>query len=99
MKKPLLPPPAASMAPTACTAPGNGDSGTSRADGRADCMAIAILMLLTAIVFQGTLRNDFVYYDDNVYITENPHIRKGLTLDALRWSLTSFYAGNWHPLT
>jgi protein O-mannosyl-transferase len=41
----------------------------------------------------------FVNYDDNVYITENPFVQGGLNLKSIQWAFTSFYAGNWHPLT
>lgn len=38
-------------------------------------------------------------YDDEPYVTLNPFVAQGLTLQGLRWSLTTFTAGNWHPLT
>lgn len=42
---------------------------------------------------------EFVNYDDNVYITENPNVQSGLTRKSLAWAFTSTYASNWHPLT
>ena len=58
----------------------------------------ASIALVTFFVYLPALRNEFVYWDDNLYIFENPHIR---SLDAafFRWAFFDFHAGNWHPLT
>jgi Tfp pilus assembly protein PilF len=40
-----------------------------------------------------------VNYDDDRYVTENPHIRQGLTADTFAWAWTSTEQANWHPLT
>jgi hypothetical protein len=45
---------------------------------------IIICMLLVAIplfVYLQVINYDFVYYDDNSYVTENPHVKAGLTLE------------------
>ena len=58
------------------------------------CLVIAIL----ATYWQ--VRNfDFILFDDAEYVTQNHHIKNGLTYDNLIWALTSTYAANWHPLT
>ncbi|HEY7425815.1 MAG TPA: tetratricopeptide repeat protein [Gemmataceae bacterium] len=41
----------------------------------------------------------FLNADDGPYVTENPHVRAGLTRSSLWWALTGFHASNWHPLT
>ena len=68
--------------------------------GRSRSPTIHLIVLAAAvlIVFLPTLRNGFVW-DDTQYILENPQVSGGLTLANLRWALTSFAAGNWHPLT
>src|SRR6202007_2202762 len=33
------------------------------------------------------------------YVTRNPPVRSGITLQGFKWSLTTFHAANWHPLT
>ncbi|HSU56029.1 MAG TPA: tetratricopeptide repeat protein [Candidatus Dormibacteraeota bacterium] len=43
--------------------------------------------------------NDFIKLDDRQYILENIHVTSGLTWANVKWSLTSGYASNWHPLT
>lgn len=60
------------------------------------CAALAAAALA---VFWPVLHHDFVNYDDDVYVTENPKVRAGLTVDGLRWAWTTSHAANWHPLT
>jgi len=50
-------------------------------------------------VYFPAARNGFVNYDDEQYVTQNPHIQSGLTLKSLQWATTAYYDTNWHPLT
>jgi tetratricopeptide (TPR) repeat protein len=61
-------------------------------------VAIA-LGFLTLAAFWPVLHNDFIRYDDPVYVTSNPHISQGITAEGLAWALSSGYASNWHPIT
>jgi tetratricopeptide (TPR) repeat protein len=58
-----------------------------------------ILAGLTLAVYARVAAFDFIGFDDPTYVTENPHVIAGLTLDGLRWAVTTFHAANWHPLT
>jgi tetratricopeptide (TPR) repeat protein len=63
---------------------------------------IGVCIFLAAViwvVFGQTLRYDFVNYDDNPYVHENPVVQKGLTWEGFRWALTYGNIGHWHPLT
>src|SRR5437868_13483398 len=51
------------------------------------------------IVFAQTLRHDFINYDDNEYVCENPRIVSGLSLNGIQWAFSHAHAGNWHQLT
>jgi hypothetical protein len=42
---------------------------------------------------------DFIYFDDQSYVTENYLVQKGITLEGIRWAFTTGHASNWHPLT
>ncbi len=53
--------------------------------------------IITFIVYLRTLQNEFVGWDDNRYVFENPHIRS-FDVALLKWAFFDFYAGNWHPL-
>src|ERR1700704_4272749 len=58
-----------------------------------------LLVGIVWIVFGQTLGHEFVNYDDDQYVRENPRITKGLSLDGIQWTFTRVHAANWHPLT
>ena len=58
-----------------------------------------ILALATIFAFEPVRLNDFIYYDDDQYVTDNPHVQAGLTRDSIIWAFTTDTASNWHPLT
>ncbi|MFA5291897.1 MAG: tetratricopeptide repeat protein [Phycisphaerae bacterium] len=61
---------------------------------------ISICIVVTIFIAYEPLRhNGFVIYDDQNYITENPHITGGITQDSIIWAFTKSHAANWHPLT
>ncbi len=62
-------------------------------------MTAAGLVLAVVIVFAQTADFSFVTFDDPIYVTENPIVQRGLSVEGLRWAFTSFHADNWHPLT
>jgi tetratricopeptide (TPR) repeat protein len=59
----------------------------------------AVLAIATLAVFWQVRNYGLVNYDDDKYVSANPHVKAGLTPDSLRWALTTGYASNWHPLT
>jgi Flp pilus assembly protein TadD len=60
------------------------------------CLGLALAVWA---VFGQTLQFDFVNYDDNRYVFENPVVKNGLTLENIGWAFTHNVASNWHPLT
>jgi tetratricopeptide (TPR) repeat protein len=57
------------------------------------------LFALVWVVFSQTLWHDFVNFDDEVYVYQNPVVRNGLTTSGLAWAFAHSHARNWHPLT
>lgn len=57
----------------------------------------AVLALLTLALYLPALRCDFVEYDDQQYVTDNPRVQAGWTWAGFKWAF-GFHAGNWHPL-
>ncbi|MBF0559119.1 MAG: tetratricopeptide repeat protein [Nitrospirae bacterium] len=53
---------------------------------------------VTFLVYLSSLHNDFVNWDDGLYVYDNPNIRF-LNIPFFRWAFFDFYASNWHPLT
>lgn len=62
---------------------------------------IAGILLVIAVlaVYWQVQYFDFVNYDDQVYVTENLHVQKGLNGESIKWALASQDAAFWHPLT
>src|SRR5207245_763885 len=58
----------------------------------------AALGVITLGLYLPSIRHDFVAYDDQQYVTENPHVQAGLTGASLLWAFGP-HASNWHPLT
>ena len=58
-----------------------------------------VLTIITAVVYSGVFKNDFINFDDNVYVTSNTHIQQGLSWEGVKWAFTTIYGSNWHPLT
>ena len=56
-------------------------------------------MVATLALYNPVNRHPFVNYDDDRYITENPHVHNGLTWRTITWAFTATEQGNWHPLT
>jgi protein O-mannosyl-transferase len=69
------------------------------ADRRA--LLLCCLALIGAVLasYYPVIHNGFVHYDDNLYITDNPQVRAGITATTLAWAFTTFDQANWHPLT
>jgi tetratricopeptide (TPR) repeat protein len=76
--------------------------GSRQAESPASRQALGVCIFLVAItwlVFGQTIRYDFVNYDDNEYVYENPAITSGLTVTGVIYAFAGRHSGNWHPLT
>jgi Tetratricopeptide repeat. len=62
-----------------------------------------IIAALLTIAILGTYwpvqKYDFVNFDDNEYVFDNPHVKTGLTFENVVWAFTKSHSANWHPLT
>lgn len=59
----------------------------------------ALLIAVIIATYWPLFGNQFVAYDDQLYVTENLHVLSGLTLDNVYWAFSSFDTANWHPAT
>ena len=64
----------------------------------AEYFLAAAAALMTFFVYFPALRNNFVEWDDTIYVSENPNIRS-LGSSFFKWAFSNFSAANWHPLT
>ncbi len=58
-----------------------------------------LLVAAVLVCYRPVLHNGFLNYDDDAYITDNPHVKAGLTWSTVKWAFTTYDAANYHPLT
>jgi len=65
-------------------------------------MKTAICIFLTVATFSVYLQvkdHEFIDYDDKAFISQNWNIKSGLSKESVIWAFTTFYGGNWFPIT
>lgn len=63
-------------------------------------IAIALgLAVATMVVYGQVINHQFISLDDDLYISNNPMVSRGLSAEGIKWAFTTFHAANWHPLT
>jgi protein O-mannosyl-transferase len=61
---------------------------------------LAVLLVLgTMALYWPATRCDFINFDDDLYLTSNVQVQKGLTWEGLKWACLNPVCWNWHPLT
>jgi len=58
-----------------------------------------LLILGTLAVYWQVGNHEFVNFDDDVYVTANPHVQNGFTWPGIVWAFSNLDANYWHPLT
>jgi len=58
-----------------------------------------VLALGTAALYWPVTTHPFILYDDEQYVTANPHVTSGLNGTNFVWAFTNTEAANWHPFT
>lgn len=66
---------------------------------RSTLAVAAGLVAMTLAAYVPLWRNDFIDYDDESYITDNPGVLEGLTPAGIVWAWTTGHGGFWFPLT
>ncbi len=80
--------------PPLASAPARGDPFP-----HASIVVSALLLAAVFFVFGQTVHHGFLHFDDPTYVSENPELTEGSTIDKIAWAFTTDCAGNWHPLT
>jgi protein O-mannosyl-transferase len=60
---------------------------------------LCTICAVTFFAYADIRHHQFLNFDDNEYVTENNHVKNGLSLSALRWAFTFTGVSYWHPLT
>jgi Flp pilus assembly protein TadD len=66
---------------------------------RAKITICLLLIIVNLVVFWQVTGHDFVSYDDKEYITDNPKVQGGWTLNGIAWAFTTRHHHHWHPVT
>ncbi len=74
-------------------------STVGRPTGSGSARVAVALGLASLALYAPALGFELVAFDDLKYLPRNPHLRDGLSLEALAWAFRSDYFSNWHPLT
>ncbi len=57
------------------------------------------LALLTFFIFLPVASYEFINYDDDAFVTNNPKVAPGFTWEGIKWALTSADIDYWRPLS
>jgi len=58
-----------------------------------------LLALATIALYNPITRAPFLNYDDQVYVSDNPQVRAGLSWNTVLWTFRTPEALDWHPMT
>ena len=64
-----------------------------------ECFIGLCLTVVILAVFWQVRSHEFINFDDNEYVTNNPNVKAGLTLKSASWAFVAMHSNNWHPLT
>lgn len=69
------------------------------ATGLRPAIVIFLLVAMTGATFWSAGHHQFINLDDDLYVTENEQVKKGLTASGTGWAFSTFHSANYHPLT
>jgi len=58
-----------------------------------------VIILITLFTYADVRHHEFLNFDDQVYVTDNIHVKQGLTPDTIRWAFSFQNVSYWHPLS
>jgi len=62
-------------------------------------IVVVLLSAVTIFSFWHVVQYNFVNFDDPGFVTNNDHVKSGISLETIKWSFESTDKANWHPLT
>ena len=68
-------------------------------NGRQAAMLSILLAVISALAYTGVRQHEFLNWDDQSYVTENDHVKGGVTSKGIIWAFTQTHSANWHPIT
>lgn len=68
-------------------------------DLKRDAIICGLLMAAILLVYCRVINHEFVNYDDDLYVTENSTVQKGITWEGIKWAFRFNKVGYLHPLS
>lgn len=62
-------------------------------------LLVLVLCVAVLLVYGQTYSFDFTRYDDNYFVTDNPVVQQGLSVENVLWAFTAVQNGTWQPIT
>ncbi len=66
---------------------------------RAAAMWMLVVFTAPFLIYGQTFSFDFVNYDDNIYVYDNPMVQQGLSAEGIEWAFSAPRYGNYDPVT
>ncbi len=61
--------------------------------------SIFLIVIITSLVYFQAIHFDFVNYDDDGYVYQNPLVKSGISIKGIFEAFSEMYKANWIPLT
>ncbi len=65
---------------------------------RSRLLLAALLAAVAVAVFWPATEFDFLNFDDDRYVLNNPHVNRGFSIENVRWAFTAVYEDWWLPM-
>lgn len=80
--------------------PANPNQPTNSQTSNRQKLILCLLLAATTIaVYSPIIGAPFLNYDDALHVTENAHVRAGLTWSTVQWAFRTSETSDWHPIT
>jgi hypothetical protein len=71
----------------------------NQANLKRNAIICGLLLVAILILYCRVINHEFVNYDDDLYITENPYVQKGITWEGTKWAFSFNNVVYLHPLS
>ena len=63
-----------------------------------NAIILCVIAGLTVFFYWNIQDHQFLNFDDNVYVSANPYVKNGFSLENIKWAFTFTGISYWHPL-
>jgi len=79
--------------------PPAADAGFFQTPHKLRFVLCLLLALATIALYSPITHAPFLNYDDAIHVSDNPHVRAGLSWNTVVWAFTTSETADWHPIT